>query len=147
MYSLSINTNFYLQTIFLFNCLIFYNWEILCLQTHQGPRALMLFVLHILRHDRDLCCMSSGLTKFGSFSFLFNYYYYFFFFFPSFWDFKPCWYFLTSWIRFSFVKAHGLSLLFMEQSFLSNFGPQQPFTPCRTELKRKKEWVIFKASY
>ena len=33
MYSLYINTNLYLQTIFLFNCLIFYNWEILCLQT------------------------------------------------------------------------------------------------------------------
>ena len=33
MYSLYINTNLYLQTIFLFNCLIFCNWEILCLQS------------------------------------------------------------------------------------------------------------------
>ena len=32
LYSLFINTNLYLQTIFLFNCLIFCNWEILCLQ-------------------------------------------------------------------------------------------------------------------
>ena len=31
MYSLYINTNLYLQTIFLFNCLIFCNWENLCL--------------------------------------------------------------------------------------------------------------------
>ena len=34
MYSLFINTNLYLQSIFFFNCLIFRNWEILCLQYH-----------------------------------------------------------------------------------------------------------------
>ena len=35
-----------------------------------------------------------------------------------------CW-FLASWIGPSFVKIHGLSLLFMEWAFLWNFGPQQ----------------------
>ena len=45
--------------------------------------------------------------------------------FPSFWDFGPSWSFLASWIGFSFVKAHGLSLLFMKWTFLWNFGPQQ----------------------
>ena len=37
LYSLFINTNLYLQTIFLFNCLIFYNWKILCLQIFGTP--------------------------------------------------------------------------------------------------------------
>ena len=32
-------------------------------RTHQGPRALMFILLHILWHDQDLCCMSSGLIK------------------------------------------------------------------------------------
>ena len=35
LYSFYINTNLYLQTIFLFNCLIFCNWEILRLQVHS----------------------------------------------------------------------------------------------------------------
>ena len=48
---------------------------------------------------------------------------YYFFLFPYFWDFGPSWSFLTSWIGPSFVKAHGLSLLFMEWAFLWNFGP------------------------
>ena len=37
MYSLFVNTHLYLQTIFLFNCLIFCNWEILCLQIFGTP--------------------------------------------------------------------------------------------------------------
>ena len=39
-----------------------------------------------------------------------------------------CW-FLASWIGPSFVKTHGLSLLFMEWAFLWNFGSQQGSTP------------------
>ena len=32
-------------------------------RTHQGPRALMFILLHILWPDQDLCCVSSGLIK------------------------------------------------------------------------------------
>ena len=53
----------------------------------------------------------------------FFFFYYYFFLFPSFWDFRPSWSFLTSWIRPSFVKAYDLSLPFMEWVFLWNFGP------------------------
>ena len=106
-------------------------------RTHQGLRVLMLFLLHILwlrslLHviwpDQDPYCMSSGLTGIVFFFLYYYYYYYFyyyFFFFSSFWDFGPSWSFLTSWIGHSFVKTHGLSLLFMEWHFLWNFGPQQ----------------------
>ena len=47
------------------------------------------------------------------------------FFFPSFWNLRPSWSFLTSWIGLPYVKAYGLSLLFREWAFLWNFGPQQ----------------------
>ena len=82
------------------------------------------------------CCISFSLTEFltacllawlRSAYFFLYYYYYYFFLFPSFWDFGPSWSFLTSWIGPSFVKAHGLSLLFMEWAFLWNFGPQHIF--------------------
>ena len=49
----------------------------------------------------------------------------FFFHFPSFWAFGPPWSFLTSQVGSSFVKARGPSLLFMEWTSLSHFGPQQ----------------------
>ena len=76
---------------------------------------------------------SSGLTEI-LFFFLY-YYYYYSFLFPSFWDFGPSWSFLTSWIGPSFVKAHDLSLLFMECAFLWNFGPQHPLsTPIQHDL-------------
>ena len=80
------------------------------------------------------CCISFGLTEilllaacplaWPSLGPLLYYYYYYFFLFPSFWDLRPSWSFLTSWVGPSFVKAHGLSLLFIEWAFLSNFGPQ-----------------------
>ena len=59
---------------------------------------------------------SSGLTEILFFFFLC--YYYYLFLFSSFWDFGPSWSFLTSWIGHSFVKAHGLSLLFMEWAIM-----------------------------
>ena len=49
---------------------------------------------------------------------------YFLFIFPSFWAFGPLWSFLTSQVGSSFVKAHGLSLLFMEWASLSHFSPR-----------------------
>ena len=73
--------------------------------------------------------MSSDLTGIlFFFLYYYYYYYYYFFLFPSFCDFRPSWSFLTSWIGPSFVKAHDLSLLFMEWVFLWNFGPQQEFS-------------------
>ena len=69
--------------------------------------------------DRDPCCMSFGLTEILFFVSLLL------LLFPSFWDFGLSWSFLTSWIGLSFVKAHGLSLLFMEWAFMWNFDPQQ----------------------
>ena len=86
------------------------------------------FLLLVLWPDWDPSsyCMSSSLTKSGSssFFFFFSFFFFYFFLFPSFWDFEPSWSFLTSWIGPSFIKAHGLSLPFMEWAFLSNLGPQ-----------------------
>ena len=84
----------------------------------RGPWC-WFFLLHILWLDWDPSsyCMSSGLTEI-LFFFLYYYYYYYFFLFPSFWDFEPSWSFLTSWIEPSFVKAHGLSLHFMEWAIM-----------------------------
>ena len=73
------------------------------------PRSL----LHVLWSDRG---PSPGLTEILFFFFLC--YYYYLFLFSSFWDFGPSWSFLTSWIGHSFVKAHGLSLLFMEWAIM-----------------------------
>ena len=67
------------------------------------------------------CCISSdptGILLLWSSSFFFIIIIIFSFFFPSFWDFGPSWSFLTSWIRSSFVKTHGLSLLFMEWAIM-----------------------------
>ena len=58
-------------------------------------------------------------------SFFFSFFFFFFSFFFLFCAFGPSWSFLTSRVGPSFVKAYGLSLLFMEWTSLSHFGPQQ----------------------
>ena len=61
MYSLYINTNSYLQTIFLFNWLIFTNWEILCLHW-------VFYLLVNICSFFFFCCSLSVRTLCGSVS-------------------------------------------------------------------------------
>jgi len=53
-------------------------------RTHQGPRALIFILLHILWPDRDPCCMFSSLTKSKSSSSSSSSFFFLFFFILSF---------------------------------------------------------------